>query len=361
MKLTLVGFYTLIAVTSTSLATENADALACSGQAQYNRVTYISKEENSVIHPANAFSVDCTKDGLTYSAASMLRNPDNNQASGDSMVLRQASISDNSGQTTTWSAGMLHNATGIAGANHTFWYNAYPQGEPTVFVDWRSTVSLMIQQLIGATVRHNLSIGKGVLELSGTVGWSVDSQFRLFGKRLNGYGLTAGRGMGNTPSFISDATYVESDSSGGNWAIGIQGGGLAEGYGGLVATESRVGLHIERTLMHTGGASTYFGSELYRMTNQGGIPMPDNYFVGTVGFIHSRPINDRFGTYISGSFNGDSINGMFTAIEAGVRWIVIKNLFLTGATGYEKPLGGGLPQSDQFGFYGGMQYKFSLM
>lgn len=121
----------------------------------------------------------------------MLRNPDNSQVSGDSMVLRQASVSDNSGQTTTWSAGMLHNATGIAGANHTFWYNAYPQGEPTVFVDWRSTMSLMIQQLIGVTVRHNLSMGKGVVELSGTVGWSVDSQFLIFGKHLTGYGLTA--------------------------------------------------------------------------------------------------------------------------------------------------------------------------
>ena len=362
MKHTLVGFCLLVAatVTAKSFATENA-ALACSGQTQYNWVTYRGEAGNSVIHPANAFSVDCKKDGLTYSAASMLRNPDNNPAGGGSMVLRQASVSGSSGQTTTWTAGMLHNATGIAGANHTFWYNAYPLDEPTILVDWRSTVSLMIQQLIGATLRHSLSMGKGVVELSGTVGWSVDSQFRIFGKRLNGYGLSAGRGMGSTPSFISDASYVQRDGTGGNWAAGIQGGRLAEGDNGLVAVESRIGLHLERTMMHRDGSSTYFGSELYRMTNQGGIARPDNYIVGTAGVIHYRPINDRLGAYISGSFNGDSIDGMFTSIETGVRWAVIKNLFLTSATGYEKPLGGGLAQSDQFGFYGGIQYKFNLM
>jgi len=346
-------------VAPSALAAEISDAPACAGQTQYNWASYRGKAGNSVSHPANAIAVDCSKDGLTYSAAAMLRNPRNNPAGGDSLVLRQAAVSDNSGPT-TWSVGMLHNATGIAGANHTFWYNAYPQGEPTILVDWRSTTSLMIQQLIGATVRHNLSMGSGVLELSGTVGWSVDSQFRIFGKRLNGYGLSAGRGMGTTPSFLGDATYVESNGPGGNWAVGIQGGRLAEGDNGLVAAESRIGLHIERTLMHTDGSSTYLGSELYRLTNQGGISMQDNYFVGTVGIIHERPINNRFSTYISAGFNDDSIDGMFASIETGARWTVIRNLFLTGATGYEKPLGGGLPQSDQFGFYGGMQYKFDL-
>lgn len=361
MKYKLIGFCALVqtVVAVNAFAAENSNALTCSGQTQYNWVSYRGKAGNSVSHPANAVSADCLKDGLTYSAAAMLRNPDNHPASGGTLVLRQAAVSDNSGAT-TWSAGMLHNATGIAGANHTFWYNAYPQGEPTILVDWRSTTSLMIQQLIGATVRHNLSIGAGALELSGTVGWSVDSQFRLFGKRLNGYGLSAGRGMGAAPSFLGDATYLESDGSSGNWAAGIQGGRLAEGDNGLVAAESRIGLHIERTLVHLDGSSSYLGGELYRMTNQGGISMQGNYFVGTVGVIHDRPINDRFGTYISASFNGDSIVGMFTSIETGVRWVVIKNLFLTGATGYEKPLGGGSPQSDQFGFYGGMQYKFGL-
>lgn len=362
MRYDLVVFCAVVTavVTPNALASENSVALPCLGQTQYNWASYRGNAGNSVSHPANAVSVDCSKNGLTYSAAAMLRNPENNQASGGTMVLRQIAVSDNSGIKTTWTVGMLHNATGIAGANHTFWYNAYPQGEPTILVDWRSTTSLMIQQLIGATVRHKLSVGTGVLELSGTVGWSVDSQFRLFGKRLNGYGLSAGRGMGAAPSFISDATYVESNGPGENWAVGIQGGRLAEGDNGLVAAESRIGLHVERTLMHTGGSSTYLGGELYRMTNQGGISMPDNYFVGTVGIIHERPINERFGTYISASINGDSIVGMFASIETGVRWIIIKNIFLTGATGYEKPLGGGLPQSDQFGFYGGMQYKFDL-
>lgn len=362
MKHSLNGFFCILVVATaapiTHAAAAIADELDCSGQTQYNWASYRGSAGNSVIHPANAVAVDCIKDGLTYSATAMLRNPDNNAASGDTMVLRQVAISDNSSQTTTWTAGMLHNATGIAGANHTFWYNAYPNGEPTVLVDWRSTVSLMIQQLIGVTVRHNLNMGNGVLELSGTLGWSVDSQFRLFGKRLNGYGLSAGRGMGSTPSFLSDASYVESDSSGGNWAVGIQGGRLAEGDNGAVAAESRIGLHGEGTLMHSDGSSTYFGSELYRMTNQGGIARQKDYFVGTVGVIHNRPINDRLGAYIGGSFNGDSVDGMFTSIETGLRWTVIKNLFLTGATGYEKPLGGGLPQTDQFGFYGGIQYKF---
>lgn len=355
----LIVFCILVATTRTprSIANETPDALTCSGQTQYNWATYRGKTGNSVSHPANAVAIDCVNDGLTYSAAAMLRNPDNDSASGDSLVLRQFAVSDNSGQT-TWTAGMLHNATGIAGANHTFWYNAYPNGEPTVLVDWRSTDSLMIQQLIGVTVRHNLSMGKGILEISNTLGWSVDSQFRLFGKRLNGYGLSAGRGVGTTPSFLRDVTYVENDASGGNWSIGGQGGRLAEGYGGQVAAESRIGLHIERTVMHSDGSSTYFGSELYRITNQGGIRMQSSYLVGTIGLIHTRSINDRVGAYLASSFNGDSIDGMFASVETGLRWTIIKNLCLTGATGYEKPLGGGLPQSDQFGFYGGIQYKF---
>lgn len=345
----------------TALAAENSHVPACSGQAQYNWVAYRGAEGNSVSHPANAFSIDCTKDGLIYSAASMLRNPDNNPATGGSMALRQASVGNDSGQATTWTAGMLHNATGIAGANHTFWYNAYPLDEPTILVDWRSTVPLMIQQLIGVTVRHPLSLEKGVLELSSTLGWSIDSQFILFGKRLPGYGLSFGRGVGNAPSFISDATYVTRDDNGGNWAVGIQGGRMAEGYKGLVPAESRIGLHVERTLMHRHGASTYFGGELYRMTHPNGVPTLGNYLTGTLGVIHTQPVNDRFSTYIAGSFNGNSIEGQVTSIEAGVRWAMIKSFFLTAATGYEKPLGGGLLQSDQFGFYGGMQYKFNLM
>ena len=360
LKSKLIGFCTIIhgVIIATALAAENSDGFACSGQAQYNWASYRGKAGNSVSHPANAVSVDCSKNGLTYSATAMLRNPENNRVSGDTMVVRQIAVSNNAEQAMTWTAGMLHNATGIAGANHTFWYNAYPQGEPTILVDWRSTDSLMIQQLIGATVRHRFNVQKGVLELSGTLGWSVDSQFRLFGKRLNGYGLSAGRGMGTVPSFISDATYVKSDATGGNWAVGIQGGRLAEGYNGLVAAESRLGLHIERTLMHTGDASTYIGSELYRLTNQGGRLMSNNYYVGTVGIIHYRPINALFSTYIASSFNGNSIDGLFASVETGVRWAVIKKLYLTAATGYEKPLGSGLVQSDQFGFYGGMQYQF---
>lgn len=346
---------------SRTLAMEKADSPICTGQTQYNWATYRGKAGNFVGHPANAVSIDCNKNGLTYSTAAMLRNPDNNPAGGDSLVFRQIAISDNSGQTTTWTAGMLHNATGIAGANHTFWYNAYPNDEPTIFVDWRSTVPLMIQQLIGATVRHKLSMEQGVLELSSTVGWSVDSQFRIFGKHLNGYGLSAGRGMGSTPSLLGDATYVETDDMGGNWAIGLQGGRMAEGDDSRVAAESRIGLHVERTLMHSDGSSTYLGSELYRMTNPGGIAMPDNFFTGTVGVIHTRPINGRLGAYIAGGFNGNSIEGVFASIETGLRWMIVKNLFLTGATGYENPLGAGLPQSDQFGYYGGIQYKFGLM
>jgi hypothetical protein len=82
---------------------EKPDSPICTGQTQYNWVTYRGKAGNFVGHP------------------------DNNPVGGDSLVFRQIAISDNSGQTTTWTAGILHNAIGITGANHTFWYNAYPK------------------------------------------------------------------------------------------------------------------------------------------------------------------------------------------------------------------------------------------